>query len=47
VRPGIASQLIGEFSVATLYTTINRQGVPHLWPVKLPGVDGKQRPVSV
>ena len=41
VRPGIASQLIGEFSVATLYTTINRQGVPHLWPVKLPGVDGK------
>ena len=41
VRPGMASQLPGEFSVATLYTTINRQGVLHLWPVKLPAVDGK------
>jgi hypothetical protein len=33
--------IIGEFSVATLFTTINRQGVLHLWPVKLPGPDGK------
>ena len=41
VTPDIASELSGEFGVATLYTTINRQGVLHLWPVKLPGPDGK------
>jgi hypothetical protein len=42
VLPGIAQQLPpGEFSVVTLYLTINRQGVVHLWPVKLPGPDGK------
>lgn len=41
VLPGMAPQLPGEFSVATLYLTINRQGVIHLWPVKLPGPDGK------
>ena len=33
VLPKIAQQLPGEFSVATLFTTINRQGVVHLWPV--------------
>lgn len=42
VRPEIASELPGEFSVVTIYTTINRQGVLHLWPVKLPGPDGRQ-----
>ena len=41
VLPGMAQQLPGEFSVVTLYLTINRQGVLHLWPVKLPGLDGK------
>lgn len=41
VTPDIASEIPGEFGVATLYTTINRQGVLHLWPVKLPGSDGK------
>jgi hypothetical protein len=41
VTPDIASELPGEFGVASLYTTINRQGVLHLWPVKLPGPDGK------
>jgi hypothetical protein len=41
VRPDIAQQLSGEFSVVTLYTAINRQGVIQLWPVKLPGPDGK------
>ena len=25
----------------TLYLAINRQGVPSVWPVKLPGPDGK------
>jgi hypothetical protein len=42
VLPGLAQQLPpGEFSVVTLYLTINRQGVVHLWPVKLPSPDGK------
>jgi hypothetical protein len=39
--PPIAQQLPGEYATVTLYTTINRQGVVHLWPVKLPGSDGK------
>jgi hypothetical protein len=37
----MAQELPGEFGVATLYTAINRQGVLVLWPVKLPGPDGK------
>jgi hypothetical protein len=37
----MASELPGEFALATLFTTVNRQGVLHLWPVKLPGADGK------
>ena len=41
VRPDMARELPGEFTAATLYTTINRQGVLHLWPVKLPGPDGR------
>jgi hypothetical protein len=41
VRPDIAVELPGEFIVVTIYVVINRQGVLHLWPVKLPGPDGK------
>src|SRR5256885_12660402 len=41
LSPGIAPQLPGEFSAVTLYTAINRQGVLQIWPVKLPGPDGK------
>jgi hypothetical protein len=41
VHPAIAQQLPGEFSVVALNTAINRQGVLQLWPVKLPGPDGK------
>src|SRR6516225_4824908 len=41
VTPDIASQIPGEFVAAVLYTTINRQGVLSVWPVKLPGPDGK------
>jgi hypothetical protein len=41
VTPAMASELPGEFAAAALFTTVNRQGVLHLWPVKLPGVDGK------
>jgi hypothetical protein len=36
--------LAGEatFSPRVLYTAVNRQGVVFLWPVKLPGPDGRQ-----
>jgi hypothetical protein len=41
VTPNMAQELPGEFAAATLFTAINRQGVLILWPVKLPGPDGK------
>jgi hypothetical protein len=41
LTPEMAQELPGEWSPATLYTAINRQGVLHLWHVKLPGPDGK------
>ena len=41
VTPSMAAELPGEFTTATLLTAINRQGVLHLWPIKLPGPDGK------
>ena len=41
LSPGIAQQLPGEFNAVTLHTAINRQGVLQIWPVKLPGPDGK------
>ena len=41
VTPNMAQELPGEFAAATLFTAINRQGVLFLWPVKLPGPDGK------
>jgi hypothetical protein len=39
--PPVAAQLPGEYIMVTLYLAINRQGVLFLWPVKLPGSDGK------
>jgi len=41
VTPAMAMELPGEFAPVTLFTAVNRQGVLHLWPVKLPGADGK------
>ena len=41
VAPSMAQGLPGEFSTVTLFTTINRQGTLHLWPVKLPAPDGR------
>jgi hypothetical protein len=42
VPPTMARELGGEFAPCCLFTTINRQGVVHLWPVKLPSQDGRQ-----
>jgi hypothetical protein len=44
VLPSMANILQGEFAFATLYTAITRQGVLFIWPVKLPGPDGKHNP---
>jgi hypothetical protein len=41
VVPALAGELTGEFLMWTLYTTINKQGTLFLWPVRLPGADGK------
>jgi hypothetical protein len=41
VVPALADELTGEFTMWTLYTTINKQGTLFLWPVRLPGTDGK------
>jgi hypothetical protein len=41
VTPQIALEFPDEFTPVTLFTAINRQGVLFLWPVRLPGLDGK------
>jgi hypothetical protein len=41
VPPAIARELPGEYITAIVYTAINRQGVVFLWPVRLPGPDGR------
>jgi hypothetical protein len=41
LTPRVALALPGEFTMVRLFTTINRQEVLSLWPVKLPGQDGK------
>ena len=41
VTPHMAQALAGEFATVTLFTTINRQGTLHLWPVKLPTPEGR------
>ena len=41
VAKELVPELVGEFVNKTLFTTINRQGVTFLWPVRLPDPDGK------
>jgi len=42
VPPDIARDIPGEYIPVTMYACINRQGVVFLWPVRLPGSDGRQ-----
>ena len=42
VAPALWAELPGEVVPKILFTTINRQGVLSLWPVRLPGSDGRQ-----
>jgi hypothetical protein len=39
---GLIAEFAAEIVNKTLFTTINRQGVVFLWPVRLPDADGKQ-----
>jgi hypothetical protein len=41
VAPVLVRELVDECIPVTLFTTISRQGVLTLWPVRLPGQDGK------
>jgi len=41
VSPPLVRELVDECVRVTLFTTISRQGVLTLWPVRLPGADGK------
>lgn len=42
VEPALWPELAGEIVPKVLLTAINRQGVVFLWPVRLPGEDGRQ-----
>jgi hypothetical protein len=42
VLPEVAQHIPVECIFVTMYRCINRQGVPFLWPVRLPGSDGRQ-----
>lgn len=42
VEPNLWSKLSGELIVKVLFTCINQQGVLTLWPVRMPGEDGRQ-----
>jgi hypothetical protein len=42
VVPGLLPDLAGEVVFKTVFTAINRQGTPFLWPVPLPMADGRQ-----
>ena len=37
--PALATE--GTFSPRALFTAMNRQGVPFIWPCRMPGLDGK------
>lgn len=41
VAPGLWTELAGELTPKVLYTAINRQKVLFVWPIRLPGEDGR------
>lgn len=41
VDPIVVAELSGEVFLAELFVTINRNGDPNLWPIRLPGDDGR------
>jgi hypothetical protein len=43
VTPNLLRNLPGETIPATIYTAINRQGAPFLWPARLPSPEDRSR----
>jgi hypothetical protein len=41
VEPALCSEIPGEVTPKLLLTTVTRQGVLLLWPIRLPGEDGR------
>jgi hypothetical protein len=41
VTKDLVPELVGEIYSVTMFTAINRQGTPFLWPTRLPPPDGK------
>jgi hypothetical protein len=41
VLPSVAREIPGEYFMATIRTAITRQGNVFLWPIRMPGPDGK------
>lgn len=41
LTPEVRDQLPGDWTPVRIVTCINRQGVPFLWPLKLPDPDGR------
>lgn len=41
IAPALRAELVTELIPKMLITAINRQGVLTLWPIRLPGVDGR------
>jgi hypothetical protein len=46
VDPTLWVELAGEIVPTALFTTVTRQGLVFLWPVRLPGADGRHDPWS-
>lgn len=44
VDPSMLDELVGEWKPVRIVTAISRQGVLMLWPLKLPGEDGRSNP---
>ena len=42
VRPEILQELAGETVLKTIFTSVNRQGVVCLWPIRLPAPDDRK-----
>jgi hypothetical protein len=41
IEPRLRAELASEDALCEIFTVINRQGVVFLWPVRLPGPDGR------
>jgi len=44
VAPNMWGELADELWPVILYLVVNRNNIPRIWPVKLPGPDGKENP---